>query len=151
VRFVYDGDGSEGGNPGPAGSELIEQFFVDYFADQGMASDPTGMAGNSDYAPFMATGIPVGGLFTGAGGLKTEEQAALYGGVAGEPYDPNYHTEEDHIDNVNFEVENQMLKAMAEAIQHYSEYSLPTAPSTTWTLRTKPTLQFDYLGPHLQQ
>jgi Zn-dependent M28 family amino/carboxypeptidase len=151
VRFVYDGDGSEGGNPGPAGSELIEAFFVDYFADKGMATDPTKLAGNSDYAPFMAAGIPVGGLFTGAGGLKTEEQAAQYGGVAGEPYDPNYHTEKDSIDNINLEVENQMLKAMAEAIQTYSEQSLPTAPLMTRTLKMEPMLEFDYLGPYLQR
>lgn len=151
VRFVYDGDGSEGGNPGPAGSELVEQFFVDYFANKGMASDPTAMAGNSDYAPFMAAGVPVGGLFTGAGGLKTDEQAALYGGVAGQPYDPNYHTEEDNIDNVNFEVEKQMLKAMAAAIQTYSEHSLSKASLMSRTLRTEQMLQFDYLGPYLQR
>jgi hypothetical protein len=39
--------------------------------------------GRSDYGPFLAVGIPSGGLFTGAEKIKTEEQAARYGGTAG--------------------------------------------------------------------
>jgi len=92
VRFVYDGDDSVGdGNVGPAGSAQIEQAFTSYFASQGLASDPTDFSGRSDYGPFIAAGIPSGGLFTGAEGLKTPAQAAIYGGVAGQAYDPCYH------------------------------------------------------------
>ncbi len=92
VRFVYDGDDSVGdGNVGPAGSEVIEDVFTDYFAGRGLASDPTDFSGRSDYGPFIAAGIPSGGLFTGAEGLKTPAQAEIYGGVAGEAYDPCYH------------------------------------------------------------
>ena len=36
-------------------------------------------------------GIPAGGLFSGAEEIKTPEQAAIYGGVAGEAYDRCYH------------------------------------------------------------
>ncbi len=152
VRFVFDGDGSEGGNAGPAGSGAIEQFFVDYFGDKGLATDPTDLAGNSDYRPFMTAGVPVGGLFTGAGGLKTEEQAAVYGGVAGEPYDPNYHTEDDTTDNINYEVEKQMLKAIAASVQHYSEQSISAAaPLEMRTMAVGSALEFDYLGPYLER
>ena len=48
-------------------------------------------SGRSDYGPFIAVGIPAGGLFTGAEVPKTAAEAALYGGVAGAAYDPCYH------------------------------------------------------------
>jgi Zn-dependent M28 family amino/carboxypeptidase len=84
VRFVYDGDGSDTPLAGPNGSGNIEQVFLDYFAGQGLAAAPTAFSGRSDYGPFIAVGIPAGGLFTGAEGIKTEEQAAIYGGTAGD-------------------------------------------------------------------
>ncbi|MGH2821148.1 MAG: M20/M25/M40 family metallo-hydrolase, partial [Actinomycetota bacterium] len=91
VRFVYDGDGSDTAVRGPAGSGKIEDVFVDYFTDQGLETDPTAQDGRSDYASFTAVGIPAGGLFTGAEGIKTAEQEAVYGGTAGVAYDPCYH------------------------------------------------------------
>jgi len=91
VRFVYDGDGSDTPVKGPTGSAQVEDVFLDYFADQGLETDPTAFDGRSDYGPFIAVGIPAGGLFTGAEGLKTAEQVAIYGGIEGEQYDPCYH------------------------------------------------------------
>ena len=35
--------------------------------------------------------MPAGGLFSGAEGVKTAEEAAIYGGAAGSWYDPCYH------------------------------------------------------------
>ena len=64
------------------------QIFNDYFAGQGLATEPTAFDGRSDYGPFIAVGIPAGGLFSGAEGIKTAEQAAVYGGTAGAAYDP---------------------------------------------------------------
>jgi Zn-dependent M28 family amino/carboxypeptidase len=91
VRFVYDGDGSAFGIKGPTGSARIEQVFAQHFASQGLASAPTAFDGRSDYDAFISVGIPAGGLFTGAEGIKTAAQAAVYGGVAGAAYDPCYH------------------------------------------------------------
>ncbi|MQA26558.1 MAG: M20/M25/M40 family metallo-hydrolase [Micromonosporaceae bacterium] len=91
VRFVYDGDGSAFGLKGPAGSARIEQVFTEHFDSQGLASAPTAFSGRSDYQAFINVGIPAGGLFTGAEGVKTAEEAAAYGGVAGAAYDPCYH------------------------------------------------------------
>ena len=91
VRFVYDGDGSATSPAGPAGSAFVEDVFADYFNSQGLAFEPTQFSGRSDYGPFIAVGIPAGGLFTGAEGLKTAAQAAIYGGTAGAQYDPCYH------------------------------------------------------------
>jgi carboxypeptidase Q len=41
--------------------------------------------------PFLDIGIPCGGLFSGAEEVKTEEEAAIWGGTAGVAYDVNYH------------------------------------------------------------
>jgi hypothetical protein len=46
-------------------------------------------------------GIPAGGLFTGAEEIKTEEQEEIWGGTAGEQFDPCYHLACDTIDNVD--------------------------------------------------
>jgi Zn-dependent M28 family amino/carboxypeptidase len=94
VRFVYDGDlSSFPGPPGgaPAGSAVIEEIFLDYFEAQGLPTAPTAFDGRSDYRDFIRAGIPAGGLFTGAEVAKTAAQAAIYGGAAGEQYDPCYH------------------------------------------------------------
>ena len=116
VRFVYDGDLSdseppEGGAP-PASAE-IEQLFLDYFASQGLATEPTAFDGRSDYGPFIFAGIPAGGLFTGAEGIKTAEEAAVYGGTAGEPYDPCYHLGCDTTSNLDATALDQMSDAAA--------------------------------------
>ena len=116
VRFVYDGNGSATGIKGPRGSGWIERIFVRYFSRHGMQSEPTPMDGRSDYASFTAVGIPAGGLFTGAEGIKTEEQEDIYGGQAGIAYDPCYHQACDTIDNVSRRAVNQMSNAVADAV-----------------------------------
>jgi Zn-dependent M28 family amino/carboxypeptidase len=115
VRFVYDGDGSATETEGPPGSAQIESVFTQYFAGQGLASEPTAFDGRSDYGPFIAVGIPAGGLFTGAEGVKTPEQAAIYGGTAGEWYDPCYHQACDDMTNLSTAALNEMSDAAAHA------------------------------------
>ena len=118
VRFVYDGDLSDSPPlPGgaPEGSAQIERLFLDYFAGQGLITEPTAFDGRSDYGPFLEAGIPAGGLFTGAEGIKTAEQAAIFGGEAGEQYDPCYHLSCDDIDNLSMAALDQMSDAAAHA------------------------------------
>jgi Zn-dependent M28 family amino/carboxypeptidase len=125
VRFVYDGDGSDTETAGPAGSDRIEAEFVRWFQRQGLATAPTAFDGRSDYGPFIDAGIPAGGLFTGAEGVKTEEEAATFGGTAGEPYDPCYHQACDTRDNLDEEVLDQMADAVAHATWLWSHRHLP--------------------------
>jgi aminopeptidase Y len=103
VNFLYDGDDSDavGAGPGPTGSAQIEDVLEKFFADRGQATEGTDFDGRSDYGPFIAAGVPAGGTFTGAEGIKTPEQAAKYGGTAGQPYDPCYHQACDTTDNVD--------------------------------------------------
>jgi Zn-dependent M28 family amino/carboxypeptidase len=115
VRFVYDGDGSDTDPAGPPGSGEIESVFTRYFSSQGLASEPTEFSGRSDYGPFIAVGIPAGGLFTGAEGVKTAEQAAIYGGTAGAAYDECYHQACDTMTNLNVNALNEMSDAAAHA------------------------------------
>ena len=118
VRFVYDGDLSDSEPPeggAPAGSAEIEELFLAYFASRGLATEPTAFDGRSDYGPFIDAGIPAGGLFTGAEGIKTAAQAAVYGGVAGEQYDPCYHLGCDDLLNLSNPALDQMSDATAHA------------------------------------
>ena len=118
VRFVYDGDNSAfpvgpGAAAGPPGSAQIEREFADYFSSQGLASAPTPFSGRSDYGPFIAVNIPAGGLFTGAEGVKTAQEAAIFGGTAGVAYDICYHQACDNFGNVNLTGLDQMSDAAA--------------------------------------
>ena len=122
VNFVYDGDGSAFGLEGPEGSDDIEHVFNDYFDSQGIPYAPTAFDGRSDYFGFINAGIPAGGLFTGAEGIKTAEQAALFGGTAGAPYDPCYHQACDTKMNVS----TATLEVNADAIAH-AVYTLAMA------------------------
>ena len=117
VRFVYDGDGPTLplGRPAPEGSGQIEQVFLDYFASQNLATEPIPFDGRSDYQSFFDEGIPAGGAISGAEGIKTPEQAAIYGGTAGEPYDSCYHQACDTINNLNKTSIEQLADGAAHA------------------------------------
>src|SRR5690606_11384414 len=121
--FVYDGDDSdgEGAGPGPYGSAQIEAAFVDYLENTvGVPTEGRDFDGRSDYGEFIAVGIPSGGLFTGAEGEKTEEQAAKWGGVAGEAFDPCYHQACDNLGNVDRVALDRNADAMAYVIGKYA-------------------------------
>jgi Zn-dependent M28 family amino/carboxypeptidase len=100
VRLVYDGDGSDFPTTGPAGSATVEKVFNRYFDRRGMATLPQAFDGRSDYVGFINRGIPAGGIFAGAEVPKTAEQVAVFGGVAGEQYDPCYHEACDNLATV---------------------------------------------------
>lgn len=149
VRFVYDGDGSDTPEAGPPGSAQIEQLFTSYFAGQGLASEPTAFDGRSDYGPFIAAGIPAGGLFSGAEGIKTPEQAAVYGGTAGAPYDPCYHQACDDIRNVSTAALNELGDAAAHAV--FTLARTRTGFFEDGSLRVqsrRAAPDFDFRGPH---
>ena len=116
THHLYDGDGSPTGTAGPPGSAQIEDLFNDYFDSQNLATDPTPFDGRSDYGPFIAVGIPAGGLFSGAEGEKTVEEATIYGGTAGAPYDPCYHQACDTTNNLSTKALNELGDGAAHAV-----------------------------------
>ncbi|PRX47947.1 Zn-dependent M28 family amino/carboxypeptidase [Prauserella shujinwangii] len=121
--FVYDGDDSDGvgAGAGPYGSAQIEQRFIDFLENRaGVPTEGTDFTGRSDYGEFIAVGIPAGGLFTGAEGVKTEEQAAKWGGEAGISYDPCYHAACDTLGNVDRVALDRNGDAMAWVTAQYA-------------------------------
>ncbi len=122
VFFIYDGDNSDnvGAGPGPSGSAQIEQTFERYFNMVGQPFKGTDFSGRSDYGPFIAAGIPSGGLFTGAEGIKTPAEAAIWGGTAGQQYDPCYHQACDTFDNINLFALDVNSDAVAYSVLQYA-------------------------------
>jgi aminopeptidase Y len=122
VFFVYDGDDSDGvgAGPGPGGSAEIEKTFEAFYDSRGVPFKGTDFSGRSDYGPFIAVGIPSGGLFTGAEGIKTAAEAATWGGTAGQQYDPCYHQACDTFDNINLTALDVNSDAVANAVLRYA-------------------------------
>lgn len=122
VFFIYDGDDSDdvGAGPGPEGSADIEELFEAYYQSVGEPFKGTDFSGRSDYGPFIDVGIPSGGLFTGAEGIKTPEEVALWGGTAGDQYDPCYHLACDTFDNVNLHALDVNSDAVAASVLTYA-------------------------------
>lgn len=114
---VYDADESTYEAPVeiPAGSAETEDVLTDWFDSVGQPWVDTMFSGRSDYQAFIERGIPASGLFTGADGVKTEEQAAIFGGTAGITYDPNYHSAGDTLGNVDLTALDIMSDAIAQA------------------------------------
>lgn len=131
VYEVYDGDGSAFGTSGPPGSAEVEKLWEDYYKnDVGIPTKPSEFDGRSDYGPFLDAGIAAGGLTSGADGVKTVAEAVLYGGTAGQIYDPNYHTNRDVLANANVGVWVQMVKGIAHAVATHGRSS-ETLPGKT--------------------
>jgi aminopeptidase Y len=122
VYFVYDGDDSDavGFGPGPDGSAAIEKTFEAYYGSRGLPYKGTDLSGRSDYSPFIEVGIPSGGVFTGAEGLKTPEEAALWGGTAGVAYDPCFNLACDTFANNNDSALDVNSDAVAFAVLKYA-------------------------------
>ena len=122
VFFVYDGDDSDqtGAGPGPSGSAQIEKLFESYYQSVGASFKGTDFTGRSDYGPFIAVNIPSGGLFTGAEGVKTAEEASVWGGTAGAAYDPCYHLACDTYANNNDHALDVNSDAIAFSVLQYA-------------------------------
>ena len=120
VRSVHDGDGSDFGDGGPAGSKAIEDILFRYFQENALPAETTPFDGGSDYDAFLSAGIPGGGLFTGDVEKKTQAQARSFGGVAGKDLDPCYHEACDTIANTNPELLTEMSGALAYGTVAYA-------------------------------
>ena len=118
IYGVYDADESTFEAPVfvPEGSAELEDLFEAYYTISGVPYEDSEFSGRSDYQAFIDVGIPSSGLFTGAEEIKTEEQAAIWGGTAGDAFDPCYHLACDTIENVSVEAVEVNVDAIAYAI-----------------------------------
>ena len=114
-RFVLGTDGNDAGLAATA-----SRAMVDAFRSRGLPVERRSDAGSrgysSDDASFARRGIPTIGLHTGAGERKPEDGAALFGGAAGQAYDPCYHRACDTTGNIDRDVLEQMTEALSRAI-----------------------------------
>jgi Zn-dependent M28 family amino/carboxypeptidase len=149
VRFVYDGDGDAFGASGPSGSGTVEDVFLDYFASQGLQTEPTEFDGRSDYEAFINAGIPAGGLFSGAEDIKTAEEAAIYGGTAGTPYDACYHQACDDLSNLNKTALEQLADGAAHATLAFAQTT--SAVSGTDKASNTAVSKIEYKGPNAKK
>jgi Zn-dependent M28 family amino/carboxypeptidase len=137
IFMVYDADQSTfpapAGVPIPEGSTAIEDVYESYYTMIGEPYDDTEFSGRSDYEAFILNGIPSSGLFTGAEELKSEAQQAIWGGTAGQQFDPNYHLAGDTFDNVDLHAldVNSDLIAFAMLTFAYSTESVNGVPGKT--------------------
>ncbi|MFM9429858.1 M20/M25/M40 family metallo-hydrolase [Arthrobacter sp. MP_2.3] len=120
VRSVHDGDGSEFGDAGPAGSKQIEEVFLGFFQANSLPAESTVFDGGSDYDPFLQAGIPAGGLFSGDVEEKTRAQVQSFGGVAGKVLDSCYHQACDTTGNIDADLLKDMAAALAYATATYA-------------------------------
>ncbi len=125
--FTYDGDQSGQPNPDvpsqtvPAGSAGVERTLAGYLNLAGVRPADMPLSRTTDYGPFLAAGVPVGGLTAGSSQRKTEVQARLWGGRAGVAFDPNYHTGRDTVDNIDRQALSVMGQAAAFAVVTYAQ------------------------------
>lgn len=108
------------------GPDEVEGVFGSYFEARGIEVETnSALDGRSDHGPFQEEGVPTGGLFTGAGGTKTEEQEEAFGGESGDPFDACYHRACDDLDNLNEEPLDRLSDAAAHAAAVLAEREAP--------------------------
>jgi Zn-dependent M28 family amino/carboxypeptidase len=120
---VYDDAGAA-----PGSSEIRDRFGADLEA-AGLAWEPVDTGGGSDHRPFMVAGVPTGGLFSGAAGIISPEQAERYGTTAGQPPDPCYHLACDDLANVDQDRLEELARSLARVVVELAAEG-PGAPST---------------------
>jgi aminopeptidase S len=118
--FAQGGQGRDEEETGPAGSATVGGVLAEQLAAAGVAApEIVGFVGD-DESPFIEAGIPVGGAENGDAEEKTAEQARTWGGQAGAVYDPCYHQACDRIDNVDRDVLDRYLRAVAGTVGRFA-------------------------------
>ncbi|KAL2854458.1 hypothetical protein BJY01DRAFT_205199 [Aspergillus pseudoustus] len=104
----------------PVGSEELRDLYTEWYTAHGLNFTYIPFDGRSDYDAFIRNGIPGGGIATGAEGVKTEEERAMFGGVTGDWYDPCYHQLCDDLGNVNATAWEINSKLVAHTVATYA-------------------------------
>ena len=131
--FVYDGDGSGSGFAGPQGSGEIESVLADDYRRRGVQPRGVDLRLSTDQLSFASAGIPVGGLFSGHDGIKSAQEAALWGGTSGTAYDACYHKACDVLANADTSAFRFNVPAVLAAAWHFAmrpDLSLASAQTT---------------------
>ncbi|KAG6008623.1 hypothetical protein E4U21_004263 [Claviceps maximensis] len=104
----------------PPGSQALRDLYTSWYEAQGLNYTLVPFDGRSDYDGFIKGGIPSGGIATGAEKLKTEQEVAMFGGVAGVAYDKNYHAIGDDLQNLNMTAWEVNTKLIAHSVATFA-------------------------------
>lgn len=118
--FVQGGKGSDEEEAGPPGSATIARVLADQLTKTGVTNPEVIEFVGDDESPFIEAGIPVGGAENGDAEEKTAKQAEAWGGQAGEPYDRCWDIACDTIHNVNRDVLDHYMRAIAGTLAHFA-------------------------------
>jgi aminopeptidase S len=118
--FAQGGEGRDEERAGPAGSATVGRVLAEQLAAAGVTAPEIIEFVGDDESPFIEAGIPVGGAENGDAEEKTAQQARDWGGQAGEVYDPCYHQACDSLDNVNRDVLDRYLRAVAGTVARFA-------------------------------
>ncbi|RYP20330.1 hypothetical protein DL767_009476 [Monosporascus sp. MG133] len=104
----------------PVGSQELRDLYVDWYEAHGLNYTFIPFDGRSDYDGFIRNGIPGGGIATGAEGIKTNLEETMFGGKAGDWYDPCYHQICDDVGNVNLTAWEINTRLIAHSVATYA-------------------------------
>ncbi|KAL3450010.1 hypothetical protein BJX65DRAFT_294257 [Aspergillus insuetus] len=104
----------------PVGSEELRDLYTEWYTAHGLNFTYIPFDGRSDYDAFIRNGIPGGGIATGAEGVKSAQEQAMFGGVTGDWYDPCYHQICDDLGNVNATAWEINSKLVAHTVATYA-------------------------------
>ncbi|KAK9235412.1 hypothetical protein V1525DRAFT_271011 [Lipomyces kononenkoae] len=104
----------------PTGSQELRDLYIDFYQSNDQNYTLIPFDGRSDYDAFIKHGIPGGGIAAGAEGVKTKEEAEMFGGKAGEWFDPCYHQLCDTVDNLNLAAWELNSKLVAHSVATFA-------------------------------
>jgi len=125
VRVIY----AEQDVPHPEEEAAIAGLFSDALGVEGLDWQPERVGAASDHYPLEQAGIPIGGLYSGASELKSDEEAALFGGTAGAPADACYHLGCDTAANVDADWLGQLARAAAWVVGRLASGEVALSPA----------------------
>lgn len=133
----------------PTGSEALKNLYIDFYKAQGVNYTLVPFDGRSDYDAFIKNGIPGGGVATGAEGIKTPEEAEMFGGIAGQAYDPCYHSLCDDTTNVNMIPWMMNTKLIAHSVATFAKSldDFPIRETLAASVTKGKNTNFPYHGP----
>jgi len=98
----------------PAGSKAVGALLSAAIERAGGVPVPVDLGGGSDHFPFARSGIPTGGVFSGASEAVGEAQGTSHGAIVGQPADACYHRPCDTVANVDLGLARLLTAALAD-------------------------------------
>ena len=98
----------------PEGSAALGALLMAAVERAGGVPVAVDLGGGSDHVPFTQSGIPTGGVFSGATEPIDETQGGSHGGTVGQPADACYHRPCDDLSNVDLELARLLTAALVD-------------------------------------